>query len=107
MPVVGDGIQADVDVVIGIQIFRTRPLCHKLHPLGAWYHVAAVYDGHQFRNYVDGVQEGSAEVRLEPQKAGQASLGVRFNKVNYFKGAILAARMTPSALRPEEFMKKP
>ena len=79
----------------------------KLHPLGAWYHVAAVYDGHQFRNYVDGVLEGSAEVRLEPQKAGQASLGVRFNKVNYFKGAILAARMTPSALRPEEFMKKP
>ena len=54
-----------------------------------------------------GVMEGSAEVRLEPQKAGQTSLGVRFNKVNYFKGAMLAARMTPRALRPEEFMKKP
>jgi hypothetical protein len=79
----------------------------KLHPLGAWYHAAAVYDGHQFRNYVDGVLEGSAEVRLEPQRAGQTSLGVRFNKVNYFKGAIFAARMTPRALRPDEFMKKP
>jgi hypothetical protein len=32
---------------------------------------------------------------------------VRFNKVNYFKGAILEARMTPRALTPEEFMKKP
>ena len=79
----------------------------KLHPLDAWYHAAAVYDGHQFRNYVDGVLEGSTEIYLEPQKAGQTSLGVRINKVNYFKGAILAARMTPRALRPEEFLKKP
>jgi hypothetical protein len=79
----------------------------KLHPLGAWYHVAAVYDGHQLRNYVDGVLQGSGEVRLEPQKAGQTSIGVRINKVNYFKGAIFAARMTPRALRPEEFLKKP
>jgi hypothetical protein len=27
--------------------------------------------------------------------------------VNYFKGAILAARMTPRTLSPEEFLKKP
>jgi len=79
----------------------------KLHPLNAWYHAAAVYDGHEFRNYIDGVLEGSAELHLEPQKAGQTSLGVRFTKVNYFKGAILAARMTPRALQPEDFMKKP
>ena len=26
-----------------------------LHPLGAWYHVAAVYDGKTFSNYVNGV----------------------------------------------------
>jgi hypothetical protein len=79
----------------------------KLHPLDQWYHVAAVYDGHVFRNYVDGVQEGEAQLKLEPQKAGQTSIGVRFNKVNYFKGAILEARMTPRALTPGEFMKKP
>ena len=79
----------------------------KLHPLDQWYHVAAVYDGHIFRNYVDGVQEGEAQLKLEPQKAGQTSIGVRFNKVNYFKGAILEARMTPRALTPAEFMKKP
>jgi hypothetical protein len=79
----------------------------KLHPLGEWYHVAAVYDGREFRNYVDGTLEGSAEVHLEPQKAGQASLGVRFNKVNYFKGAMFEARMTPRALGPEEFLEKP
>jgi hypothetical protein len=79
----------------------------KLHALDAWYHVAAVYDGRELRNYVDGVLQGDAEVHLEPQKAGRASIGVRFNKVNYFKGAILAARMTPHALDPEAFMKKP
>lgn len=78
----------------------------KLHPLGTWYHAAAVYDGHQFSNYVDGVLEGSGEVHLMPQKAGQCSIGVRFNKVNYFKGAVLTARMTPRALAPAEFLKK-
>jgi hypothetical protein len=79
----------------------------KLHPLDRWYHAAAVYDGHQFRNYVDGVLEGSAEIHLEPQKDGQTSLGVRINKVNYFKGAILEARMTPRALTPREFLQAP
>lgn len=79
----------------------------KLHPLDAWYHAAAVYDGHQFRNYVDGVLEGSTEIHLAPQKAGQTSIGVRFTKVNYFKGEILAARMTRRALDPSEFLKKP
>ena len=78
----------------------------KLHPLGAWYHAATVYDGHTLSNYVDGVPQGSGAVRLEPQKAGQTSIGVRFTKVNYFKGAIAAARMTPRALTPAEFMKK-
>jgi hypothetical protein len=79
----------------------------KLHPLDKWYHVAAVYDGQVFRNYVDGVPEGEAAVKLEPQKAGQTSIGVRFNKVNYFKGGILEARMTARALKADEFTKKP
>ena len=76
-----------------------------LHPLGPWYHVAAVYDGRAFRNYVDGVPENSAELHLEPQGPGHASVGVRINKVDYFKGAILIARMTDRALTPDEFLK--
>jgi hypothetical protein len=79
----------------------------KLHPLGAWYHVAAVYDGREFRNYVDGVLQGSGPLHIQPQKAGGTSVGVRYNKVNYFKGAVLTARMTPRALDPREFLKKP
>jgi hypothetical protein len=77
----------------------------RLHPIGQWYHVAAVYDGHEFRNYVNGVQEGAAEVHLEPQGPGRSSVGVRINRVNYFKGAIRMARFTPRALPPAEFLK--
>jgi hypothetical protein len=77
----------------------------KLHALGAWYHVAAVYDGREFRNYVDGVQQGSAEIRLTPQGPGRASIGVRMNLVNHFKGAIRAARFTRRALAPADFLR--
>jgi hypothetical protein len=78
----------------------------KRHRLGEWYAVEAVYDGKEFRNYVDGVLQGSGELHIAPQKAGQKSVGVRFNKVNYFKGAVREARMTPRALEPAGFLKK-
>jgi hypothetical protein len=79
----------------------------KLHSLGAWHHAAAVYDGREYRNYVDGVLEGSAEVRLAPQGAGRTSVGTRINRRDYFKGAVLAARMTNRALPVGEFLKVP
>jgi hypothetical protein len=78
-----------------------------LHPLGNWYHVAAVYDGKQFRNYVDGVEEGAAEIHLAPQGTGRTSVGVRINKAYYFKGAVHMARFTRRALTPSEFLKPP
>jgi hypothetical protein len=78
-----------------------------LHPLGAWYHVAAVYDGREFRNYVNGVQEGAAAIQFVPQGSGQSSVGVRMNLVNYFKGAIHVARFTRRALSPAEFLPVP
>jgi hypothetical protein len=76
-----------------------------LHPLGAWYHVAAVYDGKEFSNYVDGVREGAADIHLAPHGPGRASVGVRINKVFYFKGAVHVARFTRRALAPSEFLK--
>ena len=78
-----------------------------LHPLGAWYHVASVYDGKLFSNYVNGVREGAVEVQFAPHRAGRASVGVRINKVFYFKGAVHLARFTRRALAPTEFMKNP
>ena len=76
-----------------------------LHALGEWYHVAAVYDGREFRNYINGVQDGAAVLHLEPQGPGQTSVGVRINKVYYFKGAVRLARFSRRALTPAEFLK--
>lgn len=78
-----------------------------LHPLGAWYRVASVYDGKTFANYVDGVQEGAAELQLAPHGAGHASVGMRINRVFYFKGAVHSARFTRRALSPAEFLPAP
>jgi hypothetical protein len=75
----------------------------KLHALGAWYHVASVYDGRGFRNYVNGAPQAEAEIQFAPQGRGRSSIGVRINKVNYFKGAIHLARFTRRALAPAEF----
>lgn len=76
-----------------------------LHPLGQWHHVATVYDGKVFRNFVNGVEEGSAEIQFAPQGDGRSSVGVRINKVFYFKGAVHSARFTRRALTPSEFQK--
>jgi len=76
-----------------------------LHPLGKWYRVAMVYDGTEFSSYVDGVLQGKATIPFEPQGPGHSSIGVRINKVDYFKGAVRQARFTPRALTPREFLK--
>ena len=74
-----------------------------LHPLRVWYHVASVYDGKVFRNYVDGVEQGAALLSLAPHRGGHASVGVRINKVFYFKGTVHMARFSRSALPPSAF----
>jgi hypothetical protein len=43
-------------------------------------------------------------LQYEAQKSGKTSLGVRLNKVHWFKGAIRTVRITPRALSPEEFL---
>ena len=79
----------------------------KLHSLDEWHHVAMVYDGKEFRHYVDRKLQGSAEVALAPQGKGTTSAGVRINRVDYFKGAIREARMTTRALEPTAFLPLP
>jgi hypothetical protein len=86
---------------------RTLLNCKMLHPLGQWYRVTAVYDGKMLRNYVNDELQGEGSLDLKPQMAGHTSVGVRINKVFYFKGAVLMARMVPRALPPDEFLKMP
>ncbi len=84
---------------------RTLLNCKALHPLGKWYRVTAVYDGKELRNYVGDELEGSGGLKLVPQLGGHSSIGVRINKVYWFKGAVLMARMTKRALPVEQFLK--
>jgi hypothetical protein len=86
---------------------RTLLNCNDLHPPGKWYRVTAVYDGKMLRNYVGDEFEGEGELHLTPQGPGHSSIGTRINRQDYFKGAIFMARMTPRALKPEEFLKMP
>jgi hypothetical protein len=78
----------------------------KLHPVDQWMHAAMVYDGREFRHYVNGELQGKAEVNLTPHGEGRTSIGVRINKIDWFKGAIRLSRITRNrALDPAEFLK--
>lgn len=76
------------------------------HPIGEWYHVALVYDGSMMRHHVNGKEELSGPLTIPPLGRGQTSIGVRMNRVYWFKGAVRKARFTPRALTPGEFMGK-
>ena len=78
-----------------------------LHRIGPWYHAALVVDGKSMRHYVNGKLELSQELNFTPHKAGLTSLGVRINKVHWYKGAISQARFTPRPLEPAAFWKVP
>jgi hypothetical protein len=79
----------------------------KLYALDTWHAVAQVYDGKVYSSYIDGELQGKAEIHFEPEGPGHTSVGVRINKVNYFKGAVHMARFTRRALAPSEFLKVP
>lgn len=86
---------------------RTLLNCKALHPLGQWYRVAAVYDGHMLRNYVNDELQDEGELEFTPHFAGHSSAGIRINHTFPFKGAILLSRTTPRVLPQSEFLPAP
>ena len=76
-----------------------------LHPVGEWYHLVLTCDGRSETNFVNGVEEASGPIDFAPLTAGQTSIGVRLNRVCWFKGAIGRIRFTAGVLAPEEFMR--
>lgn len=74
-----------------------------LHPLDEWHHVAFRYDGSEMSHFVNHKLELSARVNLTPQGAGKCSIGVRYNKVDFFKGAVRWAKFTRSPLSSTQF----
>lgn len=77
----------------------------KLHPVDRWTWVAMVYDNGKFTSYIDGVKELEGNVAIPPMGEGKISLGVRQNKVYWFKGTIQQVRFHQSALTPDQLQR--
>jgi len=77
----------------------------KRHPPDRWTWVALVYDGRHMAHYIDGVKELEGEVAFPAMAAGQVSLGVRQNRVYWFKGGIREVRWHATALKAEELQR--
>jgi hypothetical protein len=73
----------------------------KLHPTGQWAWVALMYDGKMMAHYVNGVKELEGEVSFEPMTSGRTSIGVRLDRLYWFKGRIKELRFHPAALKPD------
>jgi len=77
----------------------------KLHPTDTWCHIAVTVDDGRMVTYVNGVRELAGGIPFSPFTGGQTSIGVRQNKVYWYKGAICKIRITPRTLKPSEFLK--
>lgn len=103
-----DGARWSLDTFMAAGDSTNQTLLDKsiTHPCDEWYAIALVFDGREMRHYINGVKELSAQVAsYVPPKAGRTSMGVRINKVFWFRGAIRQARFTRHALEPAEFLK--
>lgn len=77
------------------------------HPAAAWHAVALTYDGATMAHYVDGRREGAGAIVFGPLGEGRTSIGVRQNRVSWFKGRIRMIRFTPAALPADRLMVVP
>lgn len=77
------------------------------HPAGSWHTVALTYDGTTSVHYVNGRRELDGKITFGPLGEGRTSIGVRQNRVSWFKGKIRAIRFTPAALPAGRLMSVP
>lgn len=64
--------------------------------------MALVYDGKTMASYINGVKELEGEVTFEPMTNGRTALGVRLNRVFWFRGSIKEVRFHPAAIEPSK-----
>jgi hypothetical protein len=70
-----------------------------------WHWAAVVYDGNTQSHYVDGRRQLAGTVIFPPMSAGRISLGVRQNRIHWFKGCISRVRFTAAAVPAAELQK--
>lgn len=96
----------DVHVRMGAQgRFVTLIEPRLTHPVDQWYWVAMRYDGKTLTSFVNGVKELESPANFEPFGKGRVSVGVRQNKVYWFKGAIREVRFAREALAAEKLQR--
>ncbi len=76
----------------------------KLHPLNRWYHIAFIVDEGKMEAFINGKRELEGQIPFSPFTIGQTSLGVRLNRVNWYKGAMYKIRITPHKVKLDAFM---
>jgi hypothetical protein len=69
-----------------------------LHAAGRWHWAALRYDGRKMESFVDGQKQLEGLVVFPPMKPGRTSIGVRLNRVYWYKGAIREIIFHPVAV---------
>jgi hypothetical protein len=77
----------------------------KRHKTDEWYHVAVVVRNGLMETYVNGSMELRGGIPFSPFEGGQTSVGVRQNKVYWYKGTISRIRIIAGALLPSQFLR--
>jgi len=77
----------------------------RVHATDTWHWVALRYDGKTMAHFVNGEKELEGEHAFAPYANGKISLGVRQNKVYWFKGAIREVRFAREALPAEKLQR--
>ena len=77
----------------------------RVHPAATWSWVALRYDGTTMSHFVNGRCDGEGPVAFRPMQDGQTSLGVRLNRVNWFRGAIREVHFHRRALDVDELQR--
>ena len=76
------------------------------HRAGEWAALAMTVSKDGVVSYVDGVEQCRSDLSYRPTiSEGLTSVGVRQNRVCWFKGEILRLRITPRALAPDDLLK--
>ncbi len=78
-----------------------------VHRADRWYWAALRYDGKTMAHFVNGRKELERDATFAALGEGQISLGVRQNKVHWFKGAIREVRYHTLAVADEKLQRWP
>ena len=64
-----------------------------LHPTGRRHTMGLLCDGNRMVQYVDGIAELETPLKFQPLGPGSTSIGMRIDRVFWFKGAICSIRI--------------